>query len=266
MVLSFLRTTALRRLVQCGFLVPVLVPCGLVLPAGAQLSGTWEISADVCCTDDDGESHCDVNAFGITVTQNGNRLSGAVVLPGEPSEECSVTCTPPTPNCARRIDLAGTVSGRSVDVMLSSSQVVRADCGVCVFHENYSEVVHLQGVADGTIITGSVTDRSNYSCTATGDPECSDLIECVGSTCSGTFQISINGASPTPSPTPSEPTCSGDCNGDHEVTVNELITMVNITLGNTDLSVCTAGDADSNGEITITEIITAVNKALGGCQ
>jgi hypothetical protein len=59
--------------------------------------------------------------------------------------------------------------------------------------------------------------------------------------------------------------CGGDCNGDGEVTVNELITMVNIALGNANVSTCLAGDADGSGEITINEIIVAVNNALNGC-
>ena len=59
--------------------------------------------------------------------------------------------------------------------------------------------------------------------------------------------------------------CGGDCNGDGEVTVNELITMVNIALGTADVSTCLAGDADSSGGITINEIIAAVNNALNGC-
>ncbi len=59
--------------------------------------------------------------------------------------------------------------------------------------------------------------------------------------------------------------CTGDCDGSGDVTVNELITMVNIALGNTPLSACTAGDADGSGDITINEIIAAVNNALNGC-
>ncbi len=62
-----------------------------------------------------------------------------------------------------------------------------------------------------------------------------------------------------------KPPCVGDCNGDGEVTVNELIVMVNIALGAADISACTAGDADGNGEITINEIISGVNNALNGC-
>jgi hypothetical protein len=59
--------------------------------------------------------------------------------------------------------------------------------------------------------------------------------------------------------------CVGDCNGDGEVTINELISMVNIALGTSDVSTCTAGDANGDGEITINEIVAAVNNALNGC-
>lgn len=59
--------------------------------------------------------------------------------------------------------------------------------------------------------------------------------------------------------------CSGDCNGDSEVTVNELITMVNVALGNTASSVCSAGDVNGDGEVTVNEIVAGVNRALSGC-
>lgn len=58
--------------------------------------------------------------------------------------------------------------------------------------------------------------------------------------------------------------CVGDCNGDGQVTVNELIQMVNIALGNLAVSVCTAGDPNGDGEITVNEIVAGVNVALSG--
>jgi hypothetical protein len=68
-------------------------------------------------------------------------------------------------------------------------------------------------------------------------------------------------------PTPAFPSlpCSADCNGDHSVTVDELLSMVNIALGNADVSTCPAGDANHGGQITVDEILTAVNNALNGC-
>lgn len=59
--------------------------------------------------------------------------------------------------------------------------------------------------------------------------------------------------------------CTGDCNAGHDVTVDELITMVNIALDTAQVSACPAGDKDGDGTITIVEIIAAVNNALNGC-
>ena len=72
-------------------------------------------------------------------------------------------------------------------------------------------------------------------------------------------------SSPVPTPTVTVIPCTGDCDRSHEVTVNEIITMVNIGLGNAALSTCTAGDANGSGEITVNEIIAAVNNGLNGC-
>ena len=59
--------------------------------------------------------------------------------------------------------------------------------------------------------------------------------------------------------------CVGDCSGSGAVAINDLITMVNIALGTSDLAACRAGDADNSDTITINEIISAVNNALSGC-
>jgi pimeloyl-ACP methyl ester carboxylesterase len=69
---------------------------------------------------------------------------------------------------------------------------------------------------------------------------------------------------PTLTPTPIP--CTGDCDGGGKVTVNEIIIMVNIALGNADVSACRAGDASQDGQITVDEILTAVNNALNGCS
>jgi hypothetical protein len=61
------------------------------------------------------------------------------------------------------------------------------------------------------------------------------------------------------------PACVGDCNGNGQVTVDEILTMVNIALGNTPVTSCRAGDANHDNEITVDEILTAVNHALNGC-
>ncbi len=59
--------------------------------------------------------------------------------------------------------------------------------------------------------------------------------------------------------------CTGDCDHSGIVTINEMITMVNIALGNAHLSTCFVGDADSSGDITIDELVRAVGNAMSGC-
>jgi hypothetical protein len=49
------------------------------------------------------------------------------------------------------------------------------------------------------------------------------------------------------------------------VTIDELIRIVDIALGNEPVSNCVAGDVDGNGTILIDEIVTAVNAAINGC-
>lgn len=70
---------------------------------------------------------------------------------------------------------------------------------------------------------------------------------------------------PPPTPTP-RPSCVGDCDGDSQVTINELLLMVNAALGNVPASACVAGDDTHDGAITIDEILKAVNNALSGCN
>jgi hypothetical protein len=62
------------------------------------------------------------------------------------------------------------------------------------------------------------------------------------------------------------PPCDGDCNGDGAVTIDELLTMVNIALGNVTVRDCTPGDANGDGQITVDEILAAVTNALNGCH
>ena len=49
------------------------------------------------------------------------------------------------------------------------------------------------------------------------------------------------------------------------VAIDELLTLVNIALGNSPVTACGDGDANADGEITIDEILAAVNNALNGC-
>ena len=88
-----------------------------------------------------------------------------------------------------------------------------------------------------------------------------------------TYEVVVGEAAPTPTPTPTATaiptagvdTCVGDCGDDGEVTVDELITGVNVALGTMPVSACPVFDADDDGEVTIDEILQAVNRTLTGC-
>ncbi len=72
-------------------------------------------------------------------------------------------------------------------------------------------------------------------------------------------------ATPTATPNPTAAVCVGECNGNRVVTVNELITGVNIALGTAPVTACPAFDVDGDGAVGINELIAAVNNLLYGC-
>ena len=73
-------------------------------------------------------------------------------------------------------------------------------------------------------------------------------------------------ATPTPTETPpAAGVCIGDCDGNGQVTVDEILTMVNIAVGKTPITKCDADNANHDDQITIDKILTAVNNALNGC-
>jgi CSLREA domain-containing protein len=59
--------------------------------------------------------------------------------------------------------------------------------------------------------------------------------------------------------------CAGDCHSDGMVTVDELVLMVNIALGNALLSGCESGDGNHDSKITVDELVASVHNALDGC-
>ncbi len=56
----------------------------------------------------------------------------------------------------------------------------------------------------------------------------------------------------------------GDCDDNGQVTVDELLTLVNISLGIKPVTACAIADTNCDGAISIYEIIGAVSNALGG--
>lgn len=115
--------------------------------------------------------------------------------------------------------------------------------------------------------------------TATGEPtatgSAAPASPTVSATAAASATITASPTSGTPasatvtpsvSPTtPAGPPCAGDCNGNGTVSIDELVTLVNIALQLADLAQCPAGDANGDGTIAIDELITAVRHALEGC-
>jgi hypothetical protein len=95
-----------------------------------------------------------------------------------------------------------------------------------------------------------------------GDRTAPDTIDlAVGTPATPTATVPM--ATPTAS---AGPACVGDCDGDGEVEINELISGVNIALGNQALTVCPAFDGNGSGDVSIGELITAVSNSLNGCE
>ena len=66
--------------------------------------------------------------------------------------------------------------------------------------------------------------------------------------------------------TPAGPSCAGDCDGSGDVTVDEIIVLIGVALGENPSSPCLAtADLDQNGTITVDELLTTINQALLGC-
>jgi uncharacterized protein len=64
---------------------------------------------------------------------------------------------------------------------------------------------------------------------------------------------------------PARAACTGDCDASGEVTVDDLLVMVNVSLDAAAVASCPAGDENGDGDVTIDELVTAVNHLLVGC-
>jgi hypothetical protein len=68
-----------------------------------------------------------------------------------------------------------------------------------------------------------------------------------------------------PTPTPSPSACAGDCQGGGQVTISDVLTLVNIVLGNAQPSACPDG-IPSGSQPDVALILQAVNNALNACS
>jgi len=120
-------------------------------------------------------------------------------------------------------------------------------------------------VRSGSLPTTTVFDCSDRNATALGSCEFAApaagvwhvLVNAVRGT--GKFQVTTTAFMRDTT------ACAGDCNGDGVVTIDELITSVNVALGVADLQECPVVDANGDGAVTVDELIAAVASALNNC-
>lgn len=122
---------------------------------------------------------------------------------------------------------------------------------------------------------GTSTSTLTYTVLAAGQPTSTPTVVLATPTPSATA-VPTNTAQPataTPTNPVSTPTvtptprisCVGDCKNRGAVTIDDILTMVNVALDQAGVQTCPNGDVDHNAAITIDEILTAINNALNGC-
>ena len=61
------------------------------------------------------------------------------------------------------------------------------------------------------------------------------------------------------------PPCIGDCDRDGNVTIDEIVTGLNIAQQVAPLAACVPMDANRDAAVTVNELVSALNNALYGC-
>jgi hypothetical protein len=120
----------------------------------------------------------------------------------------------------------------------------------CFYH--HCADLSIQGDPTPTPLPGDPTP------TPTALPIDTPLVE---PTMTSTVTASTSSATPTP-----PAMCAGDCDGNGTVTINEIVTLVSIALGQEPIGTCEAGNRDGDLQITVSEILSAVILELGSCS
>jgi len=218
--------------------------------------GTYWYSAVTQCFDqhDAAVQPGDVQIVGISIAPccgNGivDRAGCAAGPGGTPCESC---------------DDGNTVGGDGCNSFCQIEGRTRPlGCGDGIVQPGLGEICD-----DGNAIDG---DGCDSNCTPTG---CGNGIVTAGEQCDDGNRDPLDGCapdctlegigSPTPPPTRTPAPCAGDCDGSGVVTIGEVVTLVNIVLGNAHASACGLG-LPSGARVDIATIIRAVNAILNGC-
>ena len=126
-----------------------------------------------------------------------------------------------------------------------------------------------QTATDTPTPTETATPTSTFTTTSTPSPTETPTVTPTPTITLTPSSTPTTTSTPSPTLTPSPtatPPCTGDCDNSGGVTVDEILTLVNVALGNADVSACEPADRNGDGKITIDEILAAVNNALNGCD
>jgi hypothetical protein len=249
-------------------------PCAFVHGAGNTASGTIDCTGltqtDILYEQDSGGSSGIEGPALVTTTTHSGPAGSAVIAQTLGITTALGLCTGSDPSVYGPDGVFCTADDPPGG-LLSAAGTLPLTTGVA------TAVVHNANGSDGLDLGPVSASGAPFSCTAL---ECGASSSAAGGGVAGAFVFvhletvgdvaNVQGlfaAGTPPSSCPSLPQiCVGDCDSNGAVTVNELIMLVNIALGNLPLSACPAGaDACVGGEVCINSIIVAINNALFGC-
>lgn len=160
---------------------------------------------------------------------------------------------PPQPKVGDAVTVAITVSGRGgipQYTLSGAPPVLQGDTSTVTSNILGTVTYHLVATQAGTVqLVLSVNYETSRGCAE------QPIYEFVNET-SPQFAVHVV----------SHSACAGDCDADGAVTVDEIITMVGIALGDQALSTCPDGDADENGVLEIPDLVIAVWHSLTSCR
>ena len=59
--------------------------------------------------------------------------------------------------------------------------------------------------------------------------------------------------------------CPGDCDGQGNVSIDEVLSGINIALGTAPIEQCEAADRGADGQVTVDDLVEVVGMAISGC-
>ena len=119
------------------------------------------------------------------------------------------------------------------------------------------------GTCQPANIGNACTDPQGDFNECTTDDKC--ILESVGTEMRG-LCMGVPLSGPVPTPTMGPTVCDGDCNFDGQTTVDELVTMARILLGEASVTTCLLGDANHDGKIDVDEVVLGVKSVISQCH